>query len=137
MNPETTQQLITSAIALAQTLAEENEALRQLDVSRALALLDRKRLETDAFNQAQSATEVAATDTPFTPDQLALAQSVAARLEGAAAENKRLLERAIAVQGQVVGVLLRAVPAAQPPARYSAVGGRVDRPQSFALYSRI
>ena len=100
--------LIASAVALAHTLAEENEALRRLDIARAVALLARKQAETQCFVAAQPDLHA------LTPDQRSLARQVAARLAEAADENKRLLERAIAVQGQVIAMLLRAVPASQP-----------------------
>ena len=123
--------MIAAAVALAHTLTEENEALRALDVTRAVGLLARKRADTEAFASAQA--EMRA----MTGEHRALAMQVAARLSDAAAENKRLLERAIAVQGQVIATLLRAIPAALPTARYGARGARIDRAAPISLSSRI
>ncbi len=125
------QPLIAAAVALAHTLAEENQALRALDVARATALLARKRAESEAFSAAQASLRA------LSPEQLVLARQVAARLAEAASENKRLLERAIAVQGQVIATLLRAVPASLPASRYGATGARVGRAPPISLSSRI
>lgn len=127
MNPE----LITAVVALARTLTEENEALRALDVARATALLGRKRTEAHAFAIAQAGLPA------LSAEHLALARRVAARLAEAAAENKRLLERAIAVQGAVIATLVRAVPASLAVPRYGATGTRVGRPPPISLSSRV
>ena len=62
------------------------------------------------------------------------AQRMVRRLQGLAMENKRLLERAIAVQGRVIGVVARAATAATEPAGYGPSRGR--RPAPMALVAR-
>lgn len=122
--------LIASAVALAHTLAEENDALRRLDIACAVALLPRKQAETRHFVAAQPELHV------LDPGECALAHEIAARLTAAADENRRLLERAIAVQRQVIATVLRAVPAAQPALRYGATGARRDNTAPISLSSR-
>jgi hypothetical protein len=62
------------------------------------------------------------------------------RLRALVAENQRLLETAIKVQGRVIGVIARALPrAVRDPAamRYGAHGrAAVMRPSAFAISSR-
>ncbi len=126
-----THAMIAAAVALAHTLTEENAALRAHDIARAMSLLARKRAEMQSLSNLQRSSGA------LSPEQWALAQQVAARLADAAAENRRLLERAIAVQGEVIATLLRAVPAALPAARYGAGGARVGQPPPISLSSRV
>jgi hypothetical protein len=91
-----TQDLTQAAVALAATLVAENQALIGLDFRRAAALLDEKRRAADAFAAAAQDRQVAA--------------DVVTRLRDLAAENKRLLERAVLVQGRVIGAVVRAIP---------------------------
>ena len=64
---------------------------------------------------------------PSPPAQRDAAERMARRLQALAQENKRLLERAIAVQGRVIGVIARAARrAAMAPHR--AMARRVARP---------
>ena len=51
-----------------------------------------------------------------------LSLEVGERLRGLAAENRRLLERAIKVQGRIIAMVARAAQAAPPVARYGAQG---------------
>lgn len=80
---------------------------------------------------------VAAQATPGTsPRPSGPGREVAERLGALADENRALLERAIAVQGRVLGTLARA---AQPVAsRYGARGGPAydDRRTAIALSAR-
>ena len=72
---------------------------------------------------------MAATVTPAAAQQH-LAEQVGARLRDLAAENQRLLERAMTVQGRVIGLLTRGVPRAMTKApRYTAGGGMVTSQQ--------
>ena len=66
--------------------------------------------------------------------QRAPPQRMARRLQALAMENKRLLERAIAVQGRVIGVIARAATAATAPAGYGPARGR--RPAAMAFVAR-
>jgi hypothetical protein len=57
------------------------------------------------------------------------------RLQALAVENKRLLERAIAAQGRVIGVIARAAAATEAPPGYG--GSRGLRPAAFAVVERV
>ncbi|MBN9562577.1 MAG: hypothetical protein J0H14_17895 [Alphaproteobacteria bacterium] len=120
--------LIDAAIRLADALARENEALAALDLPRAAGMLADKQRAADAFFAAQA----------LLPDGLptTAGRDVAERLGILAEENHRLLERAIAVQGRVIGTLARAV---RPETLgYGARGGRTvaSRPSAIALSAR-
>ncbi len=123
--------LITAAVALARTLTEENDALRRLDIARAVALFARKEAETRRFVAAQPELHA------LPPDQLSLARQIAARLADAGDENKRLLERAIAVQGQVIATLLRALPQSHLAPRYGVAGTPLSCVRPISLSSRV
>ena len=86
---------------LAETLEAENAALAALDLPRAAGMLADKRSAVAEFDAVRTA-----------PAPSEAAQRMARRLQGLAMENKRLLERAIAVQGRVIGVIARAATAA-------------------------
>jgi len=106
-----TQQFLQAATALADTLAAENRALAVLDFAGAVALLGAKQRATEAFVAAA------------TPVDMRNQNAVATRLRELAVENKRLLERAVTVQGRVIGAIVRAIPKAVGAApRYGAGG---------------
>jgi hypothetical protein len=65
-------------------------------------------------------------------------EPLARRLQSLSQENWTLLERAIAVQGRVIGVIARAAVPATAPSGYAAHGtaGHAARPPAFALSSR-
>jgi hypothetical protein len=107
--------LLAAALRLAETLARENAALAALDFTAATQLLAEKEEAADAFVAAQEADD-------GMPDPAA--REAATRLAALAAENRRLLERALAIQKRVLAVIARAVPKALGPvARYGARGG--------------
>ena len=107
--------LIEAAVALADTLMRENAALLAQDLAGAAAMLERKQAAAAAFAAAQ------AEDTA--PDAAdADRQRLAARLRDLAAENRRLLEQAIRVQGRVIGIIGRAAAPKPPVAGYGATG---------------
>lgn len=109
--------LIEAAVRLANVLARENAALAALDLSRAAAMLTEKQ---DAAAVFSLAWERAGPISTGGADLLSLVR----RLDTAVAENRRLLERGIAVQGRVLAAVASAVPralAAQTP-RYGAAG---------------
>jgi len=131
-----THDLLQSATALAYTLAAENRALAELDFTRAVTLLDAKQRATDAFAAAHAR---AAT----TPDDMrtrrSLIMDVATRLRELAGENKRLLERAVVVQGRVIGAVVRAIPKAVGGAPRYGSGGALSeatRMRPIALSAR-
>jgi len=62
------------------------------------------------------------------------AERMARRLQALAAENKRLLERAIAAQGRVMAVVARAAAPDVAPAGYGSARGH--RPVALAFMTR-
>ncbi len=105
--------LIQAAVGLADVLTRENEALRAMDLATAAAMLGDKTLALETFVAAQRGT-------PAGSAVAASGRDIASRLSALAAENRSLLERGIAVQGKLLGLLGRA---AQPvPSRYGAHG---------------
>jgi len=116
-------ELIAAGSALADRLEAENTALAALDLPRAAGMLAEKQRAVAALAAAQP---VAA--------RSEAAERVARRLRALGVENKRLLERAIAVQGRVIGTIARAaVPEA--PAGYGS-GHVMERPTPVALSAR-
>jgi len=111
-----TENLAAAAARLAEVLTAENAALAALDLPRAGAMLAAKTRAADAFVTAQLACHG-----PFP----GAGGVTPARLRALAAENQQLLERAITVQGRVIGIIARALPRAlRDPAatRYGAHG---------------
>jgi hypothetical protein len=129
--------LIEAGETLAETLARENAALDAMDFAAATALYPRKDAATAAFENAQrQAGMIDALD----EEQRRLARELAERLRRLIEENRRLLERAIHVQGHVIGTVARAMaqaPRANAP-RYAATGhmAAVRRQPSVVLSSR-
>ena len=123
--------LLQAGQRLAEALQAENEALAALDLARAAALATAKVEACDAFAAAQAAAakeeeatraqDGAATSSP-TEERLA-AEQLALRLQSLSAENRRLLERAIALQSRVIETIAgAALPRAAGPGRYEARG---------------
>ena len=128
------QELLQSATRLADTLAAENRALAGLDFARAVALLGAKLRAADEFVAARAQAGAA-------PDEMrnwrSSVEEVATRLRDLAAENKRLLERAVVVQGRVIGAIVHAIPKAVGGVpRYGAGGALAEstrmRPMAFS-----
>lgn len=115
--------LIEAGTLLADTLEAENAVLAVLDLARAAGMLAGKQHAVAGFTVAQGAL----------PD--AGAERMVRRLQALAAENKRLLERAIAAQGRVIGVVARAAAAIEAPPGYGASRGL--RPAAFAVAERV
>jgi hypothetical protein len=114
---------LAAGMALADTLEAENTALAALDLPRAAGMLADKQRAVTALAAVRSV-----------PARSEAADRVARRLQALAVENKRLLERAIAVQGRVIGVIARAA-APEVPAGYGS--GRItERPAPIALSAR-
>jgi hypothetical protein len=131
-----TPDLIAATVALADTLQRENAALTALDMGRAVLLLDEKRAAAEAFTAALG--QAAASPSGLGANR-ALAERLATRLQSQAEENRRLLERAMVVQGRVIGALARVVPRALAGApRYGASGALAAprRPPAVALSAR-
>jgi hypothetical protein len=123
-------ELIAAAGRLADMLIEENSALAALDLPRAASML--------ADKQRAVAGLLAARDAQGTMTTSATMEPLARRLQSLSQENRTLLERAIAVQTRVIGVIARAAVPAVAPAGYSTRGatGHLARPAAFALFAR-
>ena len=110
---------------LAEVLARENAALAALDLAAAASVLAAKREAADGFAGAQ-ARFAAAGGTG--------GAALAARLRDLAMENRRLLDRAMAVQARVLEVIAQAAPRASALApRYGARGGLVGRERALPV----
>jgi hypothetical protein len=114
--------LAEAAQRLADVLTRENDALKHMDFSAAVALVPAKETAlADLTKQPRVHT---------IPPPLAM---LGQRLGELATENQMLLERAIAVQTRIVRIVARAcVP---PPAavRYGGPGGRAPSNRAAAL----
>lgn len=123
------QPMIAATNELADALAAENAALAALDLPAAGRLLDRKQAATTAFSAAQRQAIPARGAT----DQTAL-RAAATRLQAVTEDNRQLLERAIRVQKQVLGILAQAARGADPAPRYARSGVYAARPTNcYAL----
>jgi hypothetical protein len=122
--------LIAAASLLADTLVAENTALAALDLPRAAAMLADKQRAADGFIAAQAM--------PVAAPRHEATERTLRRLQSLVAENRALLERAIVVQGRVIGVIARAAAATVAPAAYGAPASRrhASRPAAFALSAR-
>ncbi len=122
----------TAAEALSAALTAENAALDRLDFAAAGALV--------AAKSAAAAALLAATQAPAPVGAARDAALAAARrLDALAAENKRLLERAMDVQARVIGLISRAAADQPGPGArgYGAAGVAVRaRARPMALVAR-
>jgi hypothetical protein len=106
-----------AAEGLAELLARENAALAAMDLPSATALVEAKRAAAEAFVAAQA--KAVSSGAVAVPE-------VVRRLGELAAENRLLLERAMAVQQRVLAIIAEAAPRASVVApRYGAAGGLV------------
>lgn len=116
--------LIVAAQRLADVLDRENAALRTMDLRKATALLPEK---SDAVAELTAAGEAG-----FGPPSPVLI-ATARRLDNLASENRRLLERAIAAQQRVIGIVVRAVTAAVSEPSYGAYARQARATGPIAL----
>ena len=120
--------LVAATVRLATALATENAALRAMNLPAAAAMLVEKQQATAAFESARKAAPVT---------RCVALQDAAAWLMEQAAENRRLLERAIQVQTRVLGVIARAARTSNPAARYGRSGAYAARQSTgWALSAR-
>jgi hypothetical protein len=98
---------------LADLLARENAALERMDLPAAIALLADKRDVLATFERCGDAI-------PEAPD--ADLTDALRRLEELARENRQLLERAMAAQERVIGIVIRAAASASSGPSYGATG---------------
>jgi hypothetical protein len=115
---------IAAGTLLAEMLEEENAALAALDLPRAAGMLGDKE---------RAIAGLAAVQAP--PPSRDAAERMSRRLQALAAENKRLLERAIAAQGRVIEVIARAAAANLASASYGTARS-AGRPTALALSAR-
>ncbi len=118
--------LLAATAALAETLEAENDLLRALNYAAAAALLPRKQAASAAFDAARQGARVPAGLRP-----------AAERLQRATDDNRRLLQRAMAVQTRVLGILAGAAQRTQPAPRYGRGGAITAAPRTaWALSSQ-
>lgn len=132
--------LLAAGQRLAEALRAENQALAVMDLAGAARLAQGKIQASDAFAAAYAA--AAKTGARAEGPTRAAAQDLTQRLEALGAENRRLLERAIAVQSQVIETIASAATTARAAgggAGYSATGRRplVRRAEPLAIATRV
>lgn len=124
-----TQALMDAAARLAEALAQENLALEALDFHAAARLFPAKQAAlTDFLSIRSQAGEVVAA---VPAHEMRSVRDLAERLDRLATENRRLLERAMTVQGRLIATLARA--ARPEPSRYGANGGHAESRCAAAL----
>jgi hypothetical protein len=119
--------LIVVVQRLAAVLDLENDALRAMDLRRAATLLPEK---TAAMGDL-----TASGKTQFGPADPAVV-STARKLDGLMSENRRLLERAIAAQQRVIGIVVRAAASTAVESSYGAQGRHRRLTGAMALSTR-
>jgi flagellar biosynthesis/type III secretory pathway chaperone len=129
------QPLIVAAQRLSEALRAENEALARLDLNSAAALALPKQQASDAFAAAFDAAN--RTESKAVGPDRAKAEELAGRLRDLGAENRRLLERAIALQSRVIETIAGATRPAGP-GTYGERGRQRDgRHQPLSISSRV
>jgi len=115
-----TQDLVDAANTLADVLVRENAALKRLDIPAAMALVAAKEAALLGVTKGRVPLPV--------PERNPVVLALGRRVSGLVAENRALLERAIAVQTRVVGIIVRAA-APQPATRQYAANGFKSQPR--------
>lgn len=128
--------LIIAGQRLADALRAENEALAKLDLPRAATLASSKIAASDAFAAAFAAQAKHGT-APDGPVRQA-ASLLTRRLEELGQENRRLLERAVALQSRVIETIAGAALPRMARQGYAPAGTRAadPRPPALALSAR-
>jgi hypothetical protein len=114
--------LLEIAQHLADVLLQENEALKRLDFSAAVALAPAKEAALADLTKQPRATTLQ-------PPLIALGN----RLNKLVTENQMLLERAITVQTRIVRIVARACAPPPATARYGGYSGRTPSHRAGAL----
>ena len=104
-----------AAARLEAVLVAENAALERHDAVTATALLDEKLAAAKALSAEGVSFEAGE------------------RLRALAAENRRLLERAIKVQSRIIAMVARAAQQSPPVSRYGAKGRAITEGGALAL----
>jgi hypothetical protein len=131
--------LLAAGQRLAEALHAENEALAALDLARAAGLSTAKAQASDAFAAAYAA--AAKTGARAEGPVRQTAADLTTRLQHLGDENRRLLERAIAIQSRVIETIAgAALPRTNGAAGYGMPGRRplprVAAPPAMALATR-
>jgi len=129
--------VITAGTRLAEALRLENEALAALDLARAASLATAKMQASDAFAAATAA--ATKTGTRAVGEERETTAALATRLQSLGAENRRLLEHAIALQSRVIETIAgAALPRAAAPG-YGALGRTrsLRQPPPLAISARV
>ncbi|WP_160123344.1 hypothetical protein [Rhodovarius lipocyclicus] len=111
--------VITAGTRLAEALEAENQALAALDLNRAATLASVKIQASDAFAQAFAAAARIGARTEV--GQRQVTADLHSRLQNLGAENRKLLESAIALQSRVIETIAGA---ALPRAHVPGYGAR-------------
>ncbi|RVT96785.1 hypothetical protein EOD42_10285 [Rhodovarius crocodyli] len=111
--------VIAAGTRLAEALEAENQALASLDLNRAATLASVKIQASDAFAQAFTAASRAGARAE--PALRGVTMELHTRLESLGAENRKLLEGAIALQSRVIETIAGA---ALPKANVPGYGAR-------------
>jgi hypothetical protein len=119
--------LLMVAQRLADVLDRENDALRAMDLRRAVSLLPEKTAAIADLAAAEG-------KTPGLSNSDLIAMT--ARLGDLAAENRRLLERAIGAQQRVIGIIVRAAAPVAVAPHYGLQGRRAHQNAPMALSTR-
>ncbi len=135
--------LLAVAPRLAETLEHENAALDAFDIARATDLVDAKAealADMQMLIAERAVARAEATQLTTRRDETDEVERLGRRLMVAVERNKRLLQRALVVQGRIIGMIARAVPRAMAmnASRYGSQG-RIhaqDLEQPIALSSR-
>jgi hypothetical protein len=127
--------LILAGHRLAEALRAENEALAALDLTRAAGLSGPKIAASDAFAAAYAA-QAKHGAAPEGPVRQAAAL-LARRLDDLGRENRRLLERAVALQSRVIETIASAALPRTQVQGYAPAGRPAPvRPTALALSAR-
>lgn len=119
--------LLTCGLRLAEALRAENEALAAMDLAQASAMTETKLAATDAFAAAWSSAAHTGQVANIKGDKAsAAAAALAERLDHLSAENRRLLEHAIALQARVIETIAGAAMPRSAPSTYGQSGARAQ-----------
>ena len=130
------QDLLHAAQRLAEALDAENQALLDLDLARAVPLATAKQQATEAF--AAACATVAKTGARGDATLRHATAEMTARLQGLGEENRRLLQRAISIQAQVIETIAGAALPRSHGGGYGAAGkpNILRRPPALAVTTR-
>ena len=123
--------MLAAGLRLEEALRAENEALARLDMTRAASLATAKVRASDAF--AAATTAAGRGGAPPEGEERRAAEGLAGALRDLSAENRRLLEQAIALQSRVIETIAGAAIPASRPTTYGGAGQRATARQAPAL----